>query len=144
MVDEQLLLVGHFIVRRKAIQNRCMMPSSLLISCVHIGNRYFQINGNSAPAGRIVVLCGTIPAKGRSGASILPVSTKLNKLKVETDGIGRDGGVTSAVFLPTLRHGRSGTLALLARVPGEVQDVPQAWTGPTAACYQSQPEVKSV
>ena len=98
MVDEQLLLIGHFVVRRKAIQSRCMMPSSLLISCVHIGNRYFQINGNSAPAGRIVVLCGTIPAKGRSGASILPVSTKLNKLKVGTDGIGRDGGVTSAVF----------------------------------------------
>ena len=38
--------------------------------------------------------------------------------------------------MPALRHGLSGTLAICASVPGEGQDVPQAWTGPTTACYQ--------
>ena len=29
-------------------------------------------------------------------------------------------------FLPALHHGRSGRFAVLAKLPGEVQDVPEA------------------
>ena len=42
--------------------------------------------------------------------------------------------------LSALRHGPAGTLAILARVPGEGQDAPQAWTDPTTACHQQQLE----
>ncbi len=43
-------------------------------------------------------------------------------------------------FLPILHHGRSGTIAGYATVPGEGQDVSQAWPGPTTADSQRQPE----
>ena len=39
--------------------------------------------------------------------------------EVGTDNIGREGGVKSAVFLPILHHGRSGTIATSAIIPGE-------------------------
>ncbi|MFC6202244.1 hypothetical protein ACFP1L_10215 [Lactiplantibacillus nangangensis] len=43
-------------------------------------------------------------------------------------------------ILSALRHGPAGTIAGLATVPGEGQDVSQAWTGPTTACHPRQPE----
>ena len=57
-----------------------------------------------------------------------------------SDSIGREGGVWPAAFLPTLRHGPAGTVAGFATVPGEGQDVSQAWPGPATACYQRRPE----
>jgi len=41
--------------------------------------------------------------------------------EVGADSIGREGGVR-AVDFPTLNHGRSGTVAYFATVPGEGQD----------------------
>ena len=43
-------------------------------------------------------------------------------------------------ILSALRHGPVGTIAGLATVPSEGQDVSQAWTGPTTACHPRQPE----
>ena len=51
------------------------------------------------------------------------VSAKPNQLKVGTDNIGRDGGVTSAGFGRRYATDGSGHLRFFARVPVEVQDV---------------------
>ena len=47
------------------------------------------------------------------------------------------------LFLPTLPHGRTGTLAILQAFRARPKTC-LAWAGPTTACYQSQPEVKAV
>ena len=48
--------------------------------------------------------------------------TSIGCSEVATDGIGREGGVGAAFLLPGLHHGRSGTIASFAIVPGEGLD----------------------
>ena len=43
-------------------------------------------------------------------------------------------------IFPALDHGRSGTIAIFAIVPGEGQDASQAWPGPTTARHQWRPD----
>ncbi|WP_137626409.1 hypothetical protein [Lactiplantibacillus pingfangensis] len=67
----------------------------------------------------------------------------LNLLKVGTDSIGRDGGVTSADFCRRYATDGPGHLRLLQGFRARSKTY-LAWTGPTTACYQFQPEVTAI
>ena len=67
-------------------------------------------------------------------------SAMFHLLEVGTDNIGRDGGVTSAVFCRRYTTGGPGHLRFVQGFRARAKTC-LAWTGPTAACYQSQLEV---
>ncbi|WP_171000605.1 hypothetical protein [Lactiplantibacillus pingfangensis] len=77
------------------------------------------------------------------GTTFLSDAIEPNLLQVGTDHIGRDGGVTSAVFCRRYTTDGPGHLRFLQGFRARSKTL-LAWTGPTTACDQFQPEVTAV
>ncbi len=59
--------------------------------------------------------------------------------EVVADSIGREGGVWPVIFRSDTTDG-PGQLRVLQLFRARLKTASQAWTGPTTACYQRQPD----